>query len=45
MKQKNTRWIIYAVLFLLLGAVAFLSFHNITPASERIEKEVSVNIH
>ncbi|MBR6409654.1 MAG: hypothetical protein IKS23_05410 [Alphaproteobacteria bacterium] len=45
MKPKNSKLFIYIILFVLLGAIAFLSLHNITPLSERIEKDVTVNIH
>lgn len=45
MKQKNTKWIVYVILFLILAILAFLSLHNVNPASQRVEKDVSVNIH
>jgi len=44
MKQKNYKWIFYFVLIALLGAVLFLSLKDITPLSERIEKDITVNI-
>jgi len=44
MKQKNSKWLIYIVLFLLLGGVFYFSVHDITPVSKHIEKEISINI-
>ncbi len=40
MKQKNTKWILYILLLVLLGGILYLGFHNITPVSEHIEKEI-----
>ena len=44
MKQKNYKWMIYAVLFVLLIAVCYLSIHEITPLSEHIEQDIAVNM-
>ena len=44
MKQKNSKWIVYVILFAILGAVIFLSAHDITPVSQTIEKDISVKI-
>ena len=44
MKQKNYKWLIYSVLFALLVAVCYLSIHEITPLSEHIEQNISVNM-
>lgn len=44
MKQKNSRWIIYTILFALLVAVFYLSVHEITPLSKHIEQDISVNM-
>ena len=44
MKQKNPKWIVYFILFALLGAVVYLSVHDITPISKHIEKDISVNM-
>ena len=42
MKQKNYKWVIYTVLFILIGAVLFLSFKDITPIAKRVEQDISV---
>ena len=44
MKPKNSKWIIYIVLFALFCAVFYLSIHKITPLSEHIEKDMTVSI-
>lgn len=44
MKQKNSKWIVYFILFALLGGVFYLSIHQITPTAQHIEKNISANI-
>ena len=40
MKQKNTKWIFYILMLILLGGILYLGFHNVTPVSKHIEKEI-----
>ena len=44
MKQKNSKWIVYIILFILLGAVFYLSVHKITPVAQHIEKDIEANL-
>lgn len=44
MKQKNSKWIVYIILFALLGGIFYLGLHDITPVSKHIEKDISTSI-
>ncbi len=45
MKQKKSKWLVYAILIALLGGVFYFSMHDITPVSKHIEKDLTVNLH
>ncbi|MBO7097696.1 MAG: hypothetical protein J6W11_03555 [Alphaproteobacteria bacterium] len=44
MKQKNSKWIVYIILFALLGTIFYLSMHKITPVAQHIEKDITASI-
>ena len=45
MKQKNYKWLLYIIILVLLGAVLFLAFKDITPVSQNIEKNISSTVN
>jgi len=44
MKQKNYKWLLYLVCLILLGAILFLAFKDLTPLSQHIEKDITLTL-
>lgn len=45
MKQKNTKWVLYFIMLVLLGGILYLGLHNVTPVSKHIEQEIKTGTH